>query len=246
MNDNQKDEKGLALITGASQGLGYVLADFLATRGYHVILTARHGPQLETAAAQIVAGESAITTVAGDVSDPEHRRQLADLVRSFGRLDILINNASTLGPLPMASLVDFPLDELRRTFEVNAFAPLALVQSMRPYLTAAGGLVVNLSSDAAVGGYPGWGGYGASKAALDLFSLTLAKELESENIAVVSVDPGDMRTAMHQAAYPGEDISDRPLPEKTLPFWAWLFGQEPTAVSGQRFMAQSERWLVPA
>jgi NAD(P)-dependent dehydrogenase (short-subunit alcohol dehydrogenase family) len=246
MNDYQNNEKGIALITGASKGLGFVLADFLATRGYHVILTARHEDQLEAAAGQIGVGQPAITTLTGDVTDPDHRRQILESVRQYGRLDILVNNASTLGPLPMPDLTSYPLEGLRRAFEVNTLAPVALVQLLQPFLATGQGLVVNLSSDAAVGAYQGWGGYGASKAALDLISQTLAKELQTENIAVVSVDPGDMRTAMHQAAFPGEDISDRPLPETTLPFWAWLFGQDPAVVSGQRFMAQSERWRVLA
>lgn len=246
MKDHQTDNLRVALITGASKGLGFVLADFLAARGYHVVLTARNGEQLLAAAGQIVAGEHAVTAVSGDVADPEHRQQLSEAVRRFGHLDILVNNASTLGPLPMPLLADYPIAGLRRAFEVNTFAPVALVQSLSPFLAAAGGLVVNISSDAAVGGYEGWGGYGASKAALDLISQTLANELQTESIGVVSVDPGDMRTAMHRDAFPGEDISDRPLPEVTLPFWAWLFGQNPATVSGQRFMAQSEKWLVPA
>lgn len=246
MNDRQTNDARIALISGASKGLGFVLAEFLAARGYRVILTARHAEQLNAAAGQIAFGESTIITVAGDVSDPDHRLRLTEVVRQSGQLDILINNASTLGPLPMPSLVDFPLEGLRRTFEVNTFAPLALVQTLLPFLAAGRGLVVNVSSDAATGGYAGWGGYGASKAALDLISATLANELRDMNVAVVSVDPGDMHTDMHQAAFPGQDISDRPLPETTLPFWAWLFGQDPAAVSGQRFMAQSEQWLVPA
>ena len=129
---------------------------------------------------------------------------------------------------------------------VNLLAPLGLAQEVVPLLEQSGGLIVNISSDAAVGGYPGWGGYGASKAALDLISVTLANELRDEGIGVVSVDPGDMRTHMQQEAFPGEDISDRPLPEATLPFWAWLLGQNPLAVSGQRYRAQSETWEVAA
>jgi NAD(P)-dependent dehydrogenase (short-subunit alcohol dehydrogenase family) len=226
--------------------LGFVLADFLAARGYNVILTARNNEQLLAAAAQIGTGEALVTTVTGDVASLKHRQRLLNVVRRFGRLDILANNASTLGPLPMPLLADYPLEGLRRTFEVNTFAPVALVQTLLPFLSTAKGLVVNISSDAAVGGYERWAGYGASKAALDLISQTLANELRPENIGVVSVDPGDMRTAMQQDAFPGEDISDRPLPETTLPFWAWLFGQDPATISGQRFMAQSENWLVPA
>ena len=119
-----------------------------------------------------------------------------------------------------------------------------MVQAVLPYLKSSKGLVVNISSDAAIGAYETWGAYGSSKAALDLISLTLANELRSDKIAVVSVDPGDMRTDMHQNAFPGQDISDRPLPEVTLPFWAWLFGQDRLAITGQRFQAQSELWEV--
>lgn len=247
MNNYRSNGNRLALITGASKGLGLELAGFLAARGYQLILTARRGRrQLEAAADQLQIAGSAVTTISGDVADPAHRQQLIDAVLAFGQLDILVNNASTLGPLPMPTLLHYQLDALRQVFEVNTFAPLALVQGLRPFLAAGRGLVVNLSSDAAVGGYEGWGGYGSSKTALDLLSLTLANELREENIAVVSVDPGDMRTDMHQDAFPGEDISDRPLPEATLPFWAWLFGQDPAAISGQRYQAQSELWLVPA
>jgi NAD(P)-dependent dehydrogenase (short-subunit alcohol dehydrogenase family) len=246
MNDYQSNETRVALITGASKGLGLELAGFLAARGYHLLLTARGRRQLEEAADQLQIATSNVTTIPGDAADPTHRQRLTEAVQRFGRLDILINNASTLGPLPMLALPAYPLDDLRQVFEVNTFAPLALVQNLRPFLASARGVVVNLSSDAAVGGYEGWGGYGSSKAALDLLSLTLANELREADIAVVSVDPGDMRTDMHQDAFPGEDIGDRPLPEATLPFWAWLFGQDPAAISGQRFQAQSELWLVPA
>lgn len=146
----------------------------------------------------------------------------------------------------MPDLAGYPLESLRQVFETNTIAPLALVQLLRPYLAKRGGLIINISSDAANGGYEGWGGYGASKAALDLLSLTLANELAPEHIAVVSVDPGDMRTDMQQAAFPGEDISDRPQPDITLPFWAWLLGQEPGAVNGKRFQAQADLWGVLA
>jgi NAD(P)-dependent dehydrogenase (short-subunit alcohol dehydrogenase family) len=155
---------------------------------------------------------------------------------------VLVNNASDLGPSPLPPLAAFPLDAFAGLYAANVVAPLALVQAALPLLRASRGLVVNVSSDAALGGYPGWGGYGATKAALDLVSLTLANELRADRVAVVSVDPGDMRTAMHQQAYPGEDITDRPLPDVTLPFWGWLLGQEPMAVSGRRFQAQAEAW----
>ena len=146
----------------------------------------------------------------------------------------------------MPRLAEYPLEALERVLEVNLIAPLGLVQAALPLLRRSAGLVINISSDAAIGGYPGWGAYGASKAALDLASLTLAGELQDDEVAVVSVDPGDMRTQMHQDAFAGEDISDRPLPEVTLPFWAWLLGQPHALVTGRRFQAQSDRWEVAA
>nr|HMN28749.1 SDR family oxidoreductase [Caldilineaceae bacterium] len=182
----------------------------------------------------------------GDVSDPAHQQRLVAAAQQMGRLDRLFNNASILGPSPQPPLADYPLETLEQVLAVNLLAPLGLIQTALPLLKASHGLVVNISSDAAVGGYPGWGGYGASKAALDLVSLTLANELREQGVAVVSVDPGDMRTQMQQEAFPGEEIGDRPLPEVTIPFWAWLLGQEPLAVSGQRFRAQAEEWTTPS
>ncbi len=236
----------VALVTGASGGLGDVLSTFLAREGYDLVVTARGREALDALAARVRAPGARVTAIAGDIADPTHRAALVRALAPGGRLDLLVNNASELGPSPLPELADHPLPSLERILSVNLLAPLALVQSLRGALEAARGLVVNISSDAAVGGYPRWGGYGASKAALDLCSLTLAHELASRGISVVSVDPGDMRTAMHQAAFPGEDISDRPLPEVTLPFWAWLLHQSPPAITGQRFRAQADRWEVPA
>lgn len=237
----------VALITGASRGLGKTLAELLAGQGYTLIITARGGTVLQQMATELRATYDAdVVALAGDVTDVEHRRRLVDAAEERGRLDLLINNASTLGSTPLPNLADYSLFALEQVFDVNVIAPLGLVQAALPLLETSGGLVVNISSDAATGGYEGWGGYGASKAALDLVSLTLANELKDAGVGVVSVDPGDMRTKMHQDAFPGEDISDRPLPETTVPFWAWLFAQEPLAVSGQRFQAQSEEWTVPA
>ncbi len=245
----QTNSKRLALITGASKGLGLTVAEFLAAQGFNLIITARGAGRLNQAQERLQDYDIAVEAVVGDVTDPEHRRQLEEAVRIYGGLDLLINNASTIGPSPLPYLVDYPLEVLRQLFESNTIAPLALVQLLRPYLATRRGLIVNLSSDAATGGYEGWGGYGASKAALDLISLTLANELQEEGISVVSVDPGDMRTGMHQDAFPGEDISDRPLPEVTLPFWAWLIGQEQeslsSVISGRRFQAQADLWEVP-
>jgi NAD(P)-dependent dehydrogenase (short-subunit alcohol dehydrogenase family) len=236
----------VALITGGSRGLGATLAAHLAGTGYDLILTARDAAALEAAARPLRHYRGQVGTVAGDVSDPAHREELGRTAAEFGRLDILINNASDLGATPLPRLLDYPLDRLQQVLAVNLLAPLALTQQLYPLLAANGGVIINVSSDAALGGYPGWGGYGASKAALDLVSLTLANELAASGIAVVSVDPGDLRTNMHQAAYPGEDISDRPLPDTTIPFWTWLFGQPRALVNGHRYRAQADVWEVAA
>jgi NAD(P)-dependent dehydrogenase (short-subunit alcohol dehydrogenase family) len=238
--------KRVALITGGSRGLGRALAEFLAAQNHDLLITARGEKELQTAARELRRHGGRVITLAGNVTDPEHRRRLAETARSLGRLDLLFNNASTLGATPLPPLAEYPLDALEEAFRVNVSAPLALVQEVLPLLEASDGLIVNISSDAARGGYPGWGGYGLTKAALDLASLTLAHELAGRRVGVVAVDPGDLRTRMHQEAFPGEDISDRPLPEVTLPFWAWLLGQPPTAVTGRRYQAQSDRWEVNA
>ncbi|MBE2270004.1 MAG: SDR family oxidoreductase [Anaerolinea sp.] len=229
-----------AIITGASRGLGEVLARFLAGQGYDIVLTARHAEPLEAVARSLNTYGVTVKTVIGDVADAAHRQAVIDAAGA--NLAVLINNASDLGVSPLPALADYPLDALERVFKINVIAPLALTQLALPALKANGGIVVNLSSDAAKGGYEGWGGYGMTKAALDLASLTMANELRGENVSVVSVDPGDMRTVMHQDAFPGEDISDRPLPDVTVPFWAWLFGQNRMAVSGGRYAAQADRW----
>ncbi len=236
----------VALITGASRGLGYTLAEFLARQRWTLILTARDEPALREGADRLRETRAAITVVAGDVSDAAHRRKLANVAASHRRLDLLVNNASELGASPLPPLVEHPLPALRRVFEVNVIAPLALVGECLPILNASKGLVVNITSDAGRGGYPGWGGYGSSKAALELLTKTLANELREEGVGVVAVDPGDLRTRMHQDAFPGQDITDRPLPDVTLPFWAWLEGQDPLRISGQRFEAQGAAWEVPA
>jgi len=229
-----------AIITGASRGLGEVLARFLAGQGYDLVLTARHAEPLEAVARSLNTYGVTVKTVIGDVADAAHRQAVIDAAGA--NLAVLINNASDLGVSPLPALADYPLDALERVFKINVIAPLALTRLALPALKANGGIVVNLSSDAAKGGYEGWGGYGMTKAALDLASLTMANELRGENVSVVSVDPGDMRTVMHQDAFPGEDISDRPLPDVTVPFWAWLFGQNRMAVSGGRYAAQADRW----
>jgi NAD(P)-dependent dehydrogenase (short-subunit alcohol dehydrogenase family) len=197
-----------ALVTGAGRGLGLALARALLASGWRVVVDARR-------TAHLAAGLPGAFVVPGDVTDPAHRDALASAVSGPGRLDLLVNNASDLGPSPLPRLADVPLAAVRRVLETNVLAPLALTQRFLPLLRASGGTVLNISSDAAVEAYAGWGAYGSSKAALDQLSAVLATE--EPGLAVYSVDPGDMRTEMHQAAFPGEDISDRPEPEAVVP-----------------------------
>jgi NAD(P)-dependent dehydrogenase (short-subunit alcohol dehydrogenase family) len=232
-----------ALITGASRGLGEVVATFLARSGYDLVLTARGEGDLAEVARRLRSTGRRIVVRAGDVADPLHRERLAHAVDELAErsgLDVLVNNASDLGPSPMPHLADYPLNRLEDVFRTNVIAPVALVQTLLPQLRERHGLVVNITSDAAIGAYEGWGGYGASKAALELVSRTLAAELP--DVGVVTVDPGDMRTQMHQDAFPGEDISDRPTPDVTVPFWAWLFAADRSAIDGRRHRAQGESW----
>jgi NAD(P)-dependent dehydrogenase (short-subunit alcohol dehydrogenase family) len=206
-----------AIITGASRGLGLALARALARRGWTLVIDARGEPELAVAAAELTALTD-VTAVAGDVSDPWHREVL--LARAGTSIDLLVNNASLLkGPVadpggPQPELADYPISALRRVYEVNVLAPLALVQSALPAMPD-GAIVINVTSDAAVEPYPGWGGYGSSKAALEQLTAILAAE--KPRLRVYTVDPGDMRTRMHQEAFPGEDISDRPPPEDSVP-----------------------------
>ncbi|SDJ05057.1 Short-chain dehydrogenase [Frankineae bacterium MT45] len=213
MNELLKNR--VALITGASAGLGRALAEELASRGWRLIIDARHPDPLESVATQLRVRSEAVWSIAGDVSNPAHRAQLTAAVAEAGRLDLLVNNASTLGPTPLPRLDDLDLAAFRQVLETNVLAPLALIQQLRSVLDRCSAVVVNVSSDAAVEAYPGWGAYGAAKAALDHLSRTLAAE--NESLRYYAIDPGDMRTAMHQAAFPGEDISDRPTPESVVP-----------------------------
>ncbi len=204
----------VALITGASRGLGLALARVLAARDWDLVVDARGGDALEAAAASLAGtGRGEVFAVAGDVVDPGHRRQLVDAARARGGLDLLVNNASILGPSPQPVLADYPMDVLEHVYAVNVMAPLALVQLALPLLEA-GGSILNVTSDAGVEGYEGWGGYGSSKAALEQWSRVLAAE--QPGLRVWWVDPGDMRTQLHQEAFPGEDISDRPLPDQSV------------------------------
>jgi NAD(P)-dependent dehydrogenase (short-subunit alcohol dehydrogenase family) len=204
----------VALITGASQGLGRALATELAGRGWTLIVDARRADRLDAAAAELAA-HTTVVAIPGDVADADHRSQLADAVHDAGRLDLLVNNASTLGGSPLPALDVIDLQVLRNVYEVNVVAPLALTQLLLPTLAASHGTIVNITSDAAVEAYEGWGGYGSSKAALEHVSAVLA--VEHPDVRVLTVDPGDMRTEMHQDAFPGEDISDRPLPSAVAP-----------------------------
>jgi NAD(P)-dependent dehydrogenase (short-subunit alcohol dehydrogenase family) len=196
-----------AVITGASMGLGRATAHALAGRGWSLVVDARRPGPL----ADAMRGLAGVTVLPGDVTDPAHRVNLAAEVHRMGRLDLLVNNASRLGPSPQPELRSYPLDELKRVYAANVFAPLALVQLLAGPLTAAAGTIVNVSSDAATEAYPGWGGYGSAKAALDQLTAILAAE--QPDLRCYAFDPGDMRTDLHQQAFPGEDISDRPEPD---------------------------------
>lgn len=205
--------KRTALITGASRGLGLALARRLAEDGWALILDARDEEGLERVRVEL-ARRTRVVAVPGSVTDPLHRRGLADAAREAGSLDALVNNASSLGPSPQPPLLDYPLDALEEVYRTNVVAPLALIQSVSNELKP-DARVVNVTSDAAVEPYEGWGGYGSSKAALEQLSNILAAENPAWR--VYRVDPGDMRTRMHQQAFPDEDISDRPLPEASVP-----------------------------
>ncbi len=209
----------VVLITGASRGLGRATARALAGRGWSLIVDAR-GEQDLTAASLPGA-----VSIPGDVTDPGHRADLAAAAGRLGRLDVLINNASALGVSPLPPLRDYDLAELRVVYETNVIAPLALIQLLAKPLAAASGVIVNISSDAAVEAYQGWGGYGSAKAALD--QLTAVLGAEEPGLRCYAFDPGDMRTAMHQQAFPGVDISDRPEPETVVPALLRLLDERP-------------------
>lgn len=202
-----------ALITGASRGFGRAVALDLARRGWTLIIDARDSNALEAVSREL-AQQTRVIPVNGDIADPGHRAELAAAARDLGQLDAVINNASTLGPSPLPALLDYPLPALEEVYRTNVIAPLALLQAIRDRLRP-GTRVVNITSDAAVEPYEGWGGYGSSKAALEQVSAVLAAE--NPELRVYWLDPGDMRTDMQQEAFPGEDISDRPLPEERVP-----------------------------
>jgi NAD(P)-dependent dehydrogenase (short-subunit alcohol dehydrogenase family) len=219
---------GVAIVTGASRGLGEALAEGLARNGWSLVVDGRDRTTLDAAADRIRAhqsGGAGVVAVVGDITDTDHRHELIGAAFEFGGLDLVVNNAGTLGASPLPSLADYPLGELRVAFEVNVVAPLGLVQDALPLLLdAPHPRVLNVTSDAAVEAYEGWGGYGAGKAALEHLGAVLAAEFPA--LTVWSVDPGDLRTAMHQAAFPGEDISDRPEPTAVVPGFLELIGSD--------------------
>jgi NAD(P)-dependent dehydrogenase (short-subunit alcohol dehydrogenase family) len=217
----------VAIVTGASRGLGRALAGALAATGYHVVMDARDGSALRAAAAELCAAHdlaaSQVLPLAGDITDPAHRADLAAAAADLGGATLLVNNAGTLGVSPLPALADYPPADLLSSFEVNVVAPIALTQLVLPGLRRLGGAVLSITSDAAVEAYAGWGGYGAAKAALEQACHVLAAEEPA--VRVWWVDPGDLRTQMHQHAYPGEDISDRPLPETVTPAFVRLVAE---------------------
>jgi NAD(P)-dependent dehydrogenase (short-subunit alcohol dehydrogenase family) len=207
----------LAVVTGASRGLGLSIAGALAARGWDLILDARNGAALQAAA------PPGAVVVPGDVTDQQHRETLRQAVGTRA-LDLFVSNASELGPSPLPALRDYPLADIRRVYDVNVFAPFAMIQLLLPALR--GGTVIGISSDAAEQAYAGWGGYGSSKAAFDQLLAVLA--VEEPQLRVLSFDPGDMRTDMQQAAFPGEDISDRPPPDSVIPAFLRLLDDTPS------------------
>ena len=217
----------VALITGASKGFGLALATRLVEDGWSLVIDARDAAVLDDAVGTLRAASDgqSVLGIAGDVADPAHRAALVAAVTSLGRLDLLVNNASTIGPSPQPLLADYPLGEFERVLAVNVVAPLAVVQATLPLLRSTRGVIVNVTSDAGVESYAGWGGYGSSKAGLEQLSNVLAAE--EPDIRVYWFDPGDMRTEMHQAAFPGEDISDRPSPETVVPALRRLLHEAP-------------------
>jgi NAD(P)-dependent dehydrogenase (short-subunit alcohol dehydrogenase family) len=202
-----------ALITGASRGLGLALARSLAEKHWNLVIDARGTEALEHAKRQL-SKQTEVTALSGDVSEEAHLQKLIEATRALGGLDVLVNNASILGPSPQPTLANYPLGVLGQVYKVNVFAPLRLIQLALPILKP-NATIINISSDAGVEGYSGWGGYGSSKAALEQVSRVLSAE--HPEYKIYWVDPGDMNTEMHQEAFPDEDISDRPLPETSVP-----------------------------
>src|ERR687898_2341124 len=224
------------LITGASRGLGLALARTLARGGWTLIIDARGKEALESARTEL-SRDTRVIAIPGDIADPEHREDLAGAAREAGGVDALVNNASILGPSPQPDLLDYPLDVFEQVYRTNVVSPLALIQALYGELKPQA-RIINVTSDAAVEPYEGWGGYGSSKAALEQLSNILAAE--NPDLRVYRVDPGDMRTRMQQEAFPDEDISDRPLPEESVPgFLELITGDLPSGRYEARALATS-------
>jgi NAD(P)-dependent dehydrogenase (short-subunit alcohol dehydrogenase family) len=221
----QPQSRPVAIVTGASRGFGRAVTTALLDRGWAVVGDARRADELKTTATEL--NSESFIALPGDVTDAAHRDALVVAATAAGALRLVVNNASRLGPSPQPALADYPPDELWAVYQANVFAPLALIRAALPALAAHTGAIVNVTSDAAVEPYAGWGGYGSSKAALDQLSAVLAAEVPA--VAVYAFDPGDMRTEMHQAAFPGEDISDRPEPETVVPALLRLLDTRPPA-----------------
>lgn len=231
-----------AVVTGASRGLGLALARGLAAAGWRLVIDARGAADLAAAGAELAAGGADVRAVPGDLTDPDHRAALAAAARAGGGVDLLVHNAGILGPSPLPALARFPLDALRALLESTLVAPLALTQELLPDLRTRRGAVLAVTSDAAAEAYRGWGGYGAAKAALEQACSVLAAE--EGDIRVWAVDPGDLRTRMHQEAFPGEDISDRPAPDTVVPGFLHLLELRPP--SGRYRAADLAHAGVPA
>src|SRR5215211_7760382 len=225
-----------ALITGASRGLGLALARQLAQNGWGLIIDARGKKALERVREEL-ATKTKVIAIAGDVATESHRKKLLKAAQELGGLDLIVNNASLLGPSPQPQLLDYPLDVLEEVYRANVIAPLGIIQRLRSTLKP-DACVINVTSDAGVEPYEGWGGYGSSKAALEHLSHILAEE--NPSLRVYWVDPGDMRTQMQQEAFPDEDISDRPLPEESVPGLLTLIeGQLPSGRYRARKLVES-------
>ncbi|HTX97218.1 MAG TPA: SDR family NAD(P)-dependent oxidoreductase [Mycobacterium sp.] len=220
-----QSNRPIAIITGASRGFGKAVTAALLARGWTVVADARRADELKVTAQEL--NSESLIVLPGDVTDASHRDALVAAAIAAGTLHLLVNNASRLGPSPQPALADYPAIELSAVYHTNVFAPLALIQAALPALTDSEGVIVNVTSDAAAEPYPGWGGYGSSKAALDQVSAILG--VETSAVTVYAFDPGDMRTEMHQAAFPGEDISDRPEPEAVVPALLRLLDSRPAA-----------------
>ncbi|MEV0774247.1 SDR family NAD(P)-dependent oxidoreductase [Streptomyces sp. NPDC050433] len=239
---NPHGQPRVALVTGASTGLGETLAEFLGGLGWSVILTARTESDLAVVAKRLTDQGGTVVALPGDVGEASHRETLIAAATSLGRLDWLVNNASQMGVSPIRPLLDHPLPVFEDVLRTNVVAPVALAQLALPLLKDTGGLVVNLSSEAAVDVFPCAGIYGASKAALDQASRIIAAEVADSGMGVTLVDPGGIRTRGYEQAEPGFDLSGVPYPDVTLPFFTWLTERSSSEVNGRRYLAQSGPW----